>query len=114
MVLAEAAEPSSLNPLDGYAPYGASKIFDGLVEYDDDGALQPVLASSAPVPSLDGKSWTVTLRTGITFSNGSPFGVADVVATYQALLNPAFASISASTPNCPGVTFAPFMLAAKS
>jgi peptide/nickel transport system substrate-binding protein len=92
MVLAEASEPSSLNPLDGYAPYGASKIFDGLLEYGADGALRPVLAASAPVPSVDGKSWTVQLRTGITFSNGSPFGAADVLATYQALLNPAFAS----------------------
>jgi peptide/nickel transport system substrate-binding protein len=92
MVLAEATEPTSLNPLDGYAPYGAGKIFDGLLEYDDNGALRPALAQAPPVPSVDGKSWTVTLRTGITFSNGSPFGVADVLATYQALLNPAFAS----------------------
>lgn len=92
MVLAEATEPASLNPLDGYAPYGSSKIFDGLLEHQADGSLHPVLAASAPVPSADGKSWTVTVRGKITFSNGAPFTAADVVATYQALLNPAFDS----------------------
>jgi peptide/nickel transport system substrate-binding protein len=92
MVLAEATEPPSLNPLDGYAPYGASKIFDGLLEYQADGSLRPVLAASAPVPAADGTSWTVTLRTGIKFSNGALLTAADVVATYQALLNPTFAS----------------------
>ncbi len=92
MVLAEAMEPVSLNPLGGYAPYGASKIFDGLLEYEADGSLRPVLAASQPVPSTDGKSWTVTLRNNVRFSDGAPLAAADVVATYQALLNPAFAS----------------------
>ena len=92
MVLAEATEPTSLNPLEGYAPYDASKIFDGLLEYQADGSLRPVLAAGQPIPSADGKSWTITLRTGIKFSNGTPLTAADVVATYQALLNPAFAS----------------------
>ena len=92
MVLAEAMEPASLNPLDGYAPYGASEIFDGLLEYQADGSLRPVLAASQPVPSASGASWTVTLRNNVRFSDGSAFTAADVVATYQALLNPAFAA----------------------
>ncbi len=92
MVLAEAMEPASLNPLDGYAPYGASKIFDGLLEHQADGSLRPALAASQPVPSTDGKSWTVILRNNVTFSNGAAFTAADVVATYQALLDPAFDS----------------------
>jgi peptide/nickel transport system substrate-binding protein len=92
MVLAEPNEPAGLNPLAGYAPNGAGKIFDGLLEHQPDGSLRPVLAAAQPVPSADGRSWTVTLRSGIVFSDGTPFGPADVVATYSALLNPAFAA----------------------
>lgn len=105
MVLAEAMEPTSLNPLDGYAPYGASKIFDGLLEYQADGSLRPVLATAPPTPSADGRTWTVGVRSGVRFSNGAPLTTADVVATYQALLNPAFDSpLRADYPMLSGVT----------
>jgi peptide/nickel transport system substrate-binding protein len=92
MVLAEPVEPASLNPLDGYAPNGAGKIFDALFEYQADGTLRPVLAAAAPVPAADGRSWTVTLRTGVRFSDGSPFAAIDVLSTYRAWINPAFGS----------------------
>lgn len=92
MVLAEPVEPISLNPLDGYAPNGAGKIFTGLYEYQSDGTLQPMLATSLPVPSADGLSWTVPLRSDVDFSNGVPFSAIDVLDTYNALLNPAFGS----------------------
>jgi peptide/nickel transport system substrate-binding protein len=92
MVLAEPVEPTSLNPLSGYAPNGAAKIFDGLYEYQADGTLRPNLAFSLPVPSADGRSWTVTLRTGIRFSDGTPFAAIDVLDTYRALINPVYAS----------------------
>jgi peptide/nickel transport system substrate-binding protein len=107
MVIAESTEPASLDPLDGYAPYGASKIFDGLLEYQSDGSLRPVLAAAPPVPSADGKTWTVAIRSGVKFSDGTPLTAADVVATYQALLNPAFASpLRADYPMLTGVTLA--------
>lgn len=89
IVLATAEEPDTLNPLLGYAPSGAAKIFDGLVEHAADGTLHPALASEVPQPSADDRSWTVPLRTGVRFSDGTPFGAADVVATYRALLDPA-------------------------
>jgi peptide/nickel transport system substrate-binding protein len=92
MVLAEPVEPASLNPLAGYAPNGSAKLFDGLYEHDPDGSLRPVLADSPPVPSADGRSWTVTIRTGIRFGDDTPFAIVDVLATYRALINPAFAS----------------------
>ncbi|HVV20856.1 MAG TPA: ABC transporter substrate-binding protein [Pseudonocardiaceae bacterium] len=92
MVLAEPAEPATLNPLAGYAPNGAAKIYDGLYEYQADGTLKPVLATSLPVPSADGRSWTVTLRTGVRFSDDTPLAIVDVLATYRAVINPAFAS----------------------
>jgi peptide/nickel transport system substrate-binding protein len=92
MVLATSEEPDTLNPLLGYAPNGAAKIFDGLVEHGADGALHPALASEVPQPSADDRSWTVPLRAGVKFSDDTPFGAADVVATYRAVLDPAYNS----------------------
>jgi peptide/nickel transport system substrate-binding protein len=92
MVLAEPVEPPSLDPLDGYAPSGAAKIFDGLLEHSADGTLLPALAADLPVPSANGRSWTVTLRTDVRFSDGEPFAPVDVLATYRALINPVFAA----------------------
>ncbi len=84
LVLAVADEPAALNPLAGYAPNGAAKIFDGLVEHTSNRSLRPALANDLPEPSADGRSWTVRLRSGVTFSDGTPFEAQDVVATYQA------------------------------
>ncbi|WP_242613593.1 ABC transporter substrate-binding protein [Herbihabitans rhizosphaerae] len=92
IVIAVAEEPASLNPLAGYAPHGAGKIYDALLEHRADLALRPQLAADMPRPSADGRSWTVALRKGVSFSNGSAFDANDVVATYNALLDPAYAS----------------------
>lgn len=89
LVIAVADEPAELDPLDGYAEHGAAKIFDGLVEHDADLSLRPALASDLPEPSADGRTWTVSLRPDVTFSDGTPFEAQDVVATYRALLDPA-------------------------
>jgi peptide/nickel transport system substrate-binding protein len=92
MVLADGYEPDSLHPLLGYGVEGASKIFDGLVAHDADRQLQPALAAELPRPAADGMSYTVPLREGVTFHDGSAFDSQDVVATYTALLDPAYAS----------------------
>ncbi len=92
MVLADGYEPESLHPLLGYGAEGASKIFDGLVAHDADRQLRPALAAELPEPSPDLLSYTVPLRTGVTFHDGSAFDAQDVVATYAALLDPTYAS----------------------
>jgi len=92
MVIAVAAEPAVLHPLAGYAPFGAAKVYQGLVERTRSGAVRPALATEAPRPAADGRSWTVRLRPGVSFSDGSPFDAADVAATYTALLDPAYAA----------------------
>jgi peptide/nickel transport system substrate-binding protein len=92
MVLAEPVEPATLDPLAGYAPNGAAKIFDGLYEYQADGTLRPNLATDLPAPSANGKSWTVPLRTGVRFSDGTPFAAIDVLDTYRALIDPVYKS----------------------
>ena len=47
------------------------QVYDWLVEVGDDNQLLPGLATSWDSP--DGKTWTFTLRSDVTFSNGSRF-----------------------------------------
>lgn len=89
IVLADGAEPATLNPLLGYGRDGVSKVYDGLFEHRADRSLRPQLAEDLPEPAADGLSWTVRLRGDVKFSDGSAFGPEDVVATYRALLDPA-------------------------
>jgi peptide/nickel transport system substrate-binding protein len=89
LVIAVAGEPADLNPLAGYAEHGAAKLYDGLVEYQANLSLRPTLAADLPEPASDGLSWTVSLRQGVTFTDGSPLAADDVVATYRAMLDPA-------------------------
>ena len=92
LVIAVADEPADLSPIAGYGEYGAAKLYDGLVAYEADRSLRPDLAAALPTPDGDGRSWTVQLRSGVTFTDGSPFEAQDVVATYRALLDPAHKS----------------------
>lgn len=87
-MLATAGEPDTLDPVLGYGADGASLIFDGLVARDGTNALIPALAAQLPTVSADGKTVTAKLRTGVTFHDGTPLTAADVVFTYQAVLNP--------------------------
>lgn len=89
LVIAVAEEPANLSPLAGYAEHGSAKLYDGLVEFQNNLAPRPALAVELPAPSADGWSWTVRLRPGVTFADGSPFAAEDVVDTYRALLDPA-------------------------
>ena len=63
-------------------------VYDSLIQINDD--YRPVgrLASSWE-PSNNGKTWTFTLREGVTFSDGAPLTADDVVATTQYILNKA-------------------------
>lgn len=92
LVLAVPNEPVNLHPLAGYGQHGAAKIFDGLVEHQADLNVRPALAAELPVPSADGRSWTVRLRGDVKFTDGTTFDAKDVVATYRALLDPAYGS----------------------
>jgi len=86
--LAETSEYDTLNPLE--YPLGiTSKLYDGLVTVGADGVLEPGLATEMPRPDDDLTTWEVTLRQDITFSDGSVFDSADVVAAYAAVRDPA-------------------------
>ncbi|HEU5083191.1 MAG TPA: ABC transporter substrate-binding protein [Acidimicrobiales bacterium] len=56
----------------------ATTIYDTLTRPDADGEIQPFLAESVE-PNEDATQWTITLREGVTFHDGSPLD-AQVVA----------------------------------
>ncbi len=97
-VVIDAEELGDFNPLTGHGSNGESKLYESLyrvAEGQDDRIPDavPVLAAGAPEP-VDGDlaHWRVRIRQGVTFSDGSAFGPEDVVATYNAVVDPAFAS----------------------
>ncbi len=63
-----------------------SAIFDGLTRIDATGQLQPWLATSWA--QIDSATWRLTLRPGVTFSNGAPFTADAVVNAVTFLTSP--------------------------
>lgn len=62
-------------------------IFGSLLYQDPEGKLHPRLATSA-TPSADGLTWTIKLRKGVKFSDGTPFNADAVKLTWDRILNP--------------------------
>jgi 4-phytase/acid phosphatase/peptide/nickel transport system substrate-binding protein len=60
-------------------------IEERLFGMDRKGKLVPELALSA-IPSEDGKSWTIRLRQGVSFHDGTPFKADAVVEHWQRIL----------------------------
>ena len=60
-----------------------SAVFDPLTAFDDKGNWQPYLAKSF-TPSADFRTWTITMRSGVTFSNGQPLDGAAVAQNLNA------------------------------
>lgn len=60
-----------------------SAVFDPLTAFDDKGNWQPYLAKSF-TPSADFRIWTITMRPGVTFSNGQPLDGAAVAQNLNA------------------------------
>lgn len=102
LVLADAQELGGYNPVRGYAELGVSPLYDGLLRLaaEDDRTLprlEPALAAAAPTPDATSTTWRVKVRPGVKFHDDSTFGPEDVVATYQAILDPASGSDIASS-----------------
>lgn len=62
-------------------------FYRGLLTHDQSGAVVPDMAESYE-SSEDGLTWTFHLKQGIKFAHGQDFTAADVVATFERLLNP--------------------------
>jgi peptide/nickel transport system substrate-binding protein len=87
-VLGIDADPPSLNPAlsTDYATGDVgAKIFEGLVWLDRAYVPQPSLATSWTV-SADAKTYSFTLRQGVTWHDGQPFTADDVVFTFAEVL----------------------------
>lgn len=85
---------SALDPAvsDATTDYTAvSLIFSGLVRLSSDNSVSLDLASSYQV-SPDGLSYTFTLHSHLTFSDGTPLAAADVAYSINRTLSPATAS----------------------
>lgn len=68
----------------------ASFLFDGLYGLDAKLAPVPKLAAGLATVSADGLTWTIRLRSGVTFHDGTALSADDVVQTFA----------MASSPNC--------------
>jgi len=64
-----------------------SLVYQGLVDFDRDLKIRPVLAESWKV-SPNGKEWTFTLRKGVKFHNGRPLTAGDVKFSLDRILDP--------------------------
>lgn len=97
LVIATPVALGSYSPLSGEGQYGQSMLYDGLLAMRSSGSqepptLVPSLAATDPVADSQARTWRVTLREGVSFSDGTPLTSADVKATFDAVLDPAKAS----------------------
>ena len=91
------AESDGFNPttnrwaVSGYMIGNA--VFDPLSAYDSAGKWQPYLAKSF-TPSADFKTWTIAMRPGVTFSDGTPVDGAAVAKSLEAARKDALVGIA--------------------
>ena len=81
---------AELDPLTVASPGGTmvvDTVAERLVRVDADHQATPALATAWSV-SDDNLTWTVDIRQGVTFNDGTPLTSADVVATYDRILAP--------------------------
>lgn len=93
-------EPTTLNPqLNGQdkARVVLRNAYENLLSKKPDGSYAPWLASGYTV-SADEKTYTVTLRSGITFTDGAPFDAAAVVKNFTEVLDPSYDPFGAAGP----------------
>ena len=83
------AETDGFNPtINRWAVSGymvGNAVFDPLAAYDSEGRWQPYLAKSL-TPSADYRTWTITIRPGVNFSDGTPVDGAAVAKSLRAAM----------------------------
>jgi peptide/nickel transport system substrate-binding protein len=88
LVYAIFADPNGLDPTknawDTSGLQVANALFDPLMAYDAKGGLAPYLAKGLTA-SADYKTWTLDLRSGVTFHNGDELDADSVVTCLKAL-----------------------------
>lgn len=89
-------EPDSLHPWITQTVTGGdvlAAVTEGLLSYDSSQQLQPTLATEYSIGD-DGKTYTFTLREGVTFHNGDAFTGDDVVNSWKMIMNPDFGAFN--------------------
>ncbi len=87
LTIADYDEPISLNPFmvaDVLSSHAVTQMFEPLFKADLEGKLEPWLAESMKA-SPDHKTFTVTLRKGVKFSDGKPMTSADVAFSLETI-----------------------------
>jgi peptide/nickel transport system substrate-binding protein len=82
--VATPGEPPTLDPMQSTADVVGmigQHIFETLYTWGDGWRIIPLLAAADPTISEDGKSYTISLRTGVRFHDGSAMTSADVLAS---------------------------------
>ncbi len=84
--VATIGEPPTLDPVSSTADLVgiiSQHMFETLYTFDKNWAVTPLLAAAMPEVSADGKVYTIKLRPGVTFHDGSAMTSKDVVASLQ-------------------------------
>ncbi|SEK13464.1 ABC transporter substrate-binding protein, partial [Paraburkholderia diazotrophica] len=79
-------EPPGLDPLLTTTDVVASPsehIFETLFTFDSHWKVRPLLAENMPTTSADGLTYTISIRKGVTFQDGTKMTVEDVVASLK-------------------------------
>lgn len=93
--LGDGASPS-LDPISSNRFYQANDlIYSRLVRQDENGAPSPELATEWSA-NADATQWTIKLRGGVRFHDGSEFDAADVKYSFERIKDPALESPVAS------------------
>ncbi len=85
LIFARGADSVSLDPIDmtdGESLRVTNNIYDTLFVYDENLELQGALAEDYEVAE-DGKTWTITLKDGIKFHDGTDFNAEAVVFNFE-------------------------------
>lgn len=91
LVVAQAANPTTMDPQDAQdtLSYGIMKtMYEGLLGFDKDMKVIPVLAESMPELAADAKSVTFKLKKGVKFQDGTDFNAEAVKANMERVKNP--------------------------
>ena len=92
LVVGQAANPTTMDPQDTQDTLAYSiqrTMYEGLLSFDKDMKVIPVLAEALPELAKDARSLTFKLKKGIKFQDGADFNAEAVKLNVERVINPA-------------------------